>query len=154
MRCYFNVRSKADISRLNLTHGPTTKKCKVTTDMLRSEVNSLGNPCDQSWKSKEGYGGKDLQKSKVLSLEWESEGWWNTTNNKYECHVCIIMQAAPIFRRLFIVLDFVTVACTPPSTTELSNRQLFNGYILSSCLGRLIVFRTHLSSNRSTQGLF
>jgi len=38
--------------------------------MLRSEVNSLqGNPCDQSWRRKEGYGGKDLQKSKVLSLE-------------------------------------------------------------------------------------
>ena len=49
--------------------------------MLRSEVNSLqGNPCDQSWRRKEGYGGKDLQKSKVLSLEWRSEGWWSTTN--------------------------------------------------------------------------
>ena len=30
-RCYFNVRSKADISQLNLPHG-----------------NTLGNPCDQS----------------------------------------------------------------------------------------------------------
>jgi len=47
--------------------------------MLRSEVDSLqGNPCDQSWRRKEGYGGKDLQKSKVLSLEWRIEGWWNT----------------------------------------------------------------------------
>ena len=37
--------------------------------MLRTKVNSLGNPCDQSWRRKEGYGGKDLQKSwpKVLS---------------------------------------------------------------------------------------
>jgi len=42
--------------------------------MLRSKVNSLGNPDDQSWRKKEGYGGKDLQKSKVLSLEWRSEG--------------------------------------------------------------------------------
>ena len=53
--------------------------------MLRSKVNSLGNPRDQSWRRKEDHGGKDLQKSKVLSLEWRSEGWWNTTNNKYEC---------------------------------------------------------------------
>jgi len=37
--------------------------------MLRSKANSLGNPCDQSWRRKEGYGGKDLQKSKVLILE-------------------------------------------------------------------------------------
>ena len=36
----------------------------------------------KSWTRKEGYGGKDLQESKVLSLEWRSEGWWNTT--KYE----------------------------------------------------------------------
>jgi len=69
---------------------PTTKKCKtekqkVKTDMLRIKLNSLGNPCDQSWRRKEGYVGKDLQKSKVLSLEWRSEGWWNTNNNKYEC---------------------------------------------------------------------
>ena len=30
-RCYFNVRSKADMSQLNLPHGtePTTKKCKT-----------------------------------------------------------------------------------------------------------------------------
>ena len=42
---------------------PTTKKCncktnelkKITTDKLRSKVNSLGNPCDQSWRRKEGY---------------------------------------------------------------------------------------------------
>jgi len=41
--------------------------------MLRSKVNSLGNPRDRSWRRKEGYGGKDLQKSKVLSLEWRSD---------------------------------------------------------------------------------
>ena len=49
--------------------------------MLRSRVNSLGNPCDQSRRRKEGYGGKDLQKSKVLSLASRSEGRWNTNNN-------------------------------------------------------------------------
>jgi len=51
--------------------------------MLSSNVNSLGNPFDQSWKRKEGYGGKDLQKSKVLSLEWRSDELWNTS--KYDC---------------------------------------------------------------------
>ena len=43
-------------------------------DILRSE------------EEKERYGDKDLQKRKVLSLEWKSEGWWNTNNNnKYNC---------------------------------------------------------------------
>ena len=60
--------------------------------MLRSKVNSLENPCDQSWLRNERYGGKDLQKSKVLSVEWRSEGWWNTTttttNNKYVWRAC------------------------------------------------------------------
>ena len=37
--------------------------------MLRSKENSLGNPRGQSRRLKEGYGEKDLQKSKVLSLE-------------------------------------------------------------------------------------
>ena len=49
---------------------PTTKKWnteKVKTDTLRS----IGN-CPE--EEKEGYGGKDLQKRKVLSLEWNSEG--------------------------------------------------------------------------------
>ena len=36
-------------------------------------------------EEKEGCDGKDLQKRNVLSLEWKSEGWWNTNNNKYEC---------------------------------------------------------------------
>ena len=33
--------------------------------MLRRKVNSLGNQCSQSRRRKEGYGEKDLQKSKV-----------------------------------------------------------------------------------------
>ena len=49
--------------------------------MHRNKVNSLGNPCDQSWRRMEGYGEKDLQKSKVLSLDWTSEGWWNANND-------------------------------------------------------------------------
>jgi len=42
--------------------------------MLRSIGNSPGNPWSRCWRRKEGYGGKDLQKRKVLSLEWKSEG--------------------------------------------------------------------------------
>ena len=59
---------------------PTTKKCKnrksKSSQQICSEitVNSLGNPCSESWRRKrKGYGGKDLQKRKVLSLEWKSE---------------------------------------------------------------------------------
>ena len=57
---------------------PTTKKCK--TEKLKRRicpevtVNSLGNPCSESWRRKrKGCSGKDLQKKKVLSLEWKSE---------------------------------------------------------------------------------
>jgi len=35
----------------------------------------------------EEEGGKDLQKTKVLSLEWKIKGWWNTNNNKYNHHI-------------------------------------------------------------------
>ena len=49
---------------------PTTKKCKKTDKKLKSKkricsevtVNSPENPCSQSWRRNEGYGGKDLQK--------------------------------------------------------------------------------------------
>jgi len=54
-RCYFNVRSKADISQLNLPHGnrqiksvKTEKLKSKKTDMLRSNVNSLGNPYSET----------------------------------------------------------------------------------------------------------
>jgi len=49
MRCYFNVRSKADTSQLNLYTETTTKKCKTEKlkskkrIMLRSNSKSLGN---------------------------------------------------------------------------------------------------------------
>ena len=45
-------------------------------------LRSIGKQSEKSVESvlheeeKEGYGGKDLQKRKVLSLEWKSEGWW------------------------------------------------------------------------------
>jgi len=40
----------------------------------------------KSEEEKEGYDGNDLQKRQVLSLEWKSEGWWNTNNNnEYDC---------------------------------------------------------------------
>ena len=58
----------------------TTKKCNnrktKSTKQICSEiaVNSLGNPCSESWRRKrKGCSGKDLQKRKVLSLEWKSE---------------------------------------------------------------------------------
>jgi len=43
--------------------------------MLRSNSKqSEESVCSQSWKRKEAYGGEDLQKRKVLSLKWTSEG--------------------------------------------------------------------------------
>jgi len=68
MICY------ADTSQLIYRTEPTTKKWKTKkvkkTDMLRSiGKQSAGNPWSQSDEEKEGYGGKDLQERKVLSLE-------------------------------------------------------------------------------------
>jgi len=58
----------------------TTKKCKNRKTTSRKQicwdipVNSPGNPCSESWRRKrKGCGGKDLQKRKVLNLEWKSE---------------------------------------------------------------------------------
>jgi len=70
-RCYFNVRSKADTSQLNLPQEPTTKKWK--TEKLKSKkqtctevsVNSPGMRGVSPEKEKEGCGGKDLQKREV-----------------------------------------------------------------------------------------
>ena len=42
--------------------------------MLKSNSKSLGNHVDSpEEKKRKGCGGKDLQKRKVLSLEWKSE---------------------------------------------------------------------------------
>ena len=81
-RCYFNVRSIADMSQLNLPYGTdnyksvkTGKNWKVKRRICSEvTVNSLENPCSESWKRKrKGCGREDLQKSKDLSLEWKSE---------------------------------------------------------------------------------
>jgi len=42
--------------------------------MLRSIGEQSGVSVSSLKKGKVGYGGKDLQKRKVLSLEWKSEG--------------------------------------------------------------------------------
>jgi len=63
------------MSQLNLPHGndnqrcKTEKKRKVKTNMLRSNSKSLGIHVFSPEEEKEGCGGKDLQKRKVLSLE-------------------------------------------------------------------------------------
>ena len=52
-----------------------TKKWKVK-QRICSEV-SVNSPRGISEEEeKEGYGGKDLQKRKVLSVEWKMTGWW------------------------------------------------------------------------------
>jgi len=67
---YLNVRSKADISRLNLPHGTKTKSGgKVKTDVLRRIGKQTGIRGFSPKGETEGYDGKDLQERKVLSLE-------------------------------------------------------------------------------------
>ena len=56
----------------------TTKKCKTEklkskNDMLRSNSKSLRNHVVSPEEEKKGCSGKDLQKRKVLSLEWKRE---------------------------------------------------------------------------------
>jgi len=69
-------------TRVSLIYRTETTTIKCKTDKLRSRPISKQS-CDQYWRKKEVYGGKDLQKSKVLSLEWRSEGY--LINNKYKC---------------------------------------------------------------------
>jgi len=68
-----NVRSKADMSQLNLSHGTNNYKVKnrkrKKTDMLTRIGKQSGRIRGVSLEEeKEGYGGKDWQKRKVLSL--------------------------------------------------------------------------------------
>jgi len=68
-----NVRSKADMSQLNLSHGTNNYKLKnrkrKKTDMLTRIGKQSGRIRGVSHEEeKEGYGGKDWQKRKVLSL--------------------------------------------------------------------------------------
>ena len=72
-RCYFNVRSIANTGQVNLPQGnqqlksgENRKTGKQKTCMLRN----IGKQSEEfPEEEKEGYGGKDLQKRKVLSLE-------------------------------------------------------------------------------------
>ena len=68
-----NVRSKAEMSQLNLSHGTNNYKVKnrkrKKTDMLtRIGKQSRRIRGVSPEEEKEGYGGKDWQKRKVLSL--------------------------------------------------------------------------------------
>ena len=64
MRCYFNMRSKADISQLHYCMEPKsgeTCKKRITSEVL---VSSPGNPSSQSWRRKgrlrcEGFAEKE-----------------------------------------------------------------------------------------------
>ena len=51
--------------------------------MLSNSKQSGGIHVVSPEEEKEGYGGKDLQKRKVLRLKWKSDEW-NTNNNKYK----------------------------------------------------------------------
>jgi len=62
------------MSQINLQDGTTTyrgeqEEYKVKTYMLRSIGKQSGNLWSHSERKKVSYGGKDLQKKKVLSLE-------------------------------------------------------------------------------------
>ena len=63
------------MSQINLQHGTRTNsgetgRQEVKTDMLRSIGKQSGESVESvQEKKKVGYGGKDLQKRKVLSLE-------------------------------------------------------------------------------------
>ena len=53
IRSYFNVRSKADISQLNLPHKPTTKSGKIVkSDMLRSIGKQSGESVESVLKNR------------------------------------------------------------------------------------------------------
>ena len=67
---------------------PTTKKLEKleSRKQICSEitVNSLGNPCSKSWRRKrEGCGGKDLQKRKVLQTI-ANNGWHRSVKVGHE----------------------------------------------------------------------
>jgi len=69
------MRSETYMSKINLQRGKLTIENRKSREKKRicSEVsvNSPGNPWSQSRRRN---GRKDLQKRKVLSLEWKSEG--------------------------------------------------------------------------------
>ena len=50
--------------------GKLKSKKRICSELLLDSPRNLWSPEEE----KEGYGEKDLQKRKVLSLEWKSEG--------------------------------------------------------------------------------
>ena len=83
-RCYFNVRSKADTSQLNLPHGNQQlksgkqKNYKIKKQICSEvSVNSPGNPCSQSWRRKEKLWQKGFTEKEGFKpgiKEWEGDG--------------------------------------------------------------------------------
>jgi len=76
MRHAGNVRRKADISQLSLPSTERNQQLKSGKRKLKSkqrissEISGVQRICGiSSEEEKEGYGGKDLQKRKVLSLQ-------------------------------------------------------------------------------------
>ena len=83
---------------------PTAKKCKNRKTKSRKHicseitVNSLGNPCSETWRRKrKGCSGKDLQKRKVLSLEWKSTAL--SRRHKY------LVQSRCFYRCILVTLS-------------------------------------------------
>ena len=72
------MRSETYMSKINLQRGKLTVENRKSRERKRicSEVwvNSPGIRGVSPGEEMVGYGGKDLQKRKVLSLEWKSEG--------------------------------------------------------------------------------
>ena len=65
-----NVQSTADTSQLNVPHGTNNKVEKLNNGYAQKYRQTVrGNPWMSPEKEKEGYGEKDLQKTKVSSLE-------------------------------------------------------------------------------------
>jgi len=75
MTCYFNVRSKPDVSQLNLKPKKWKKEKTISKNWYAQKywLTVWGIHGVHPWKEKEGYGGKDLQKRKVLSLKRKSK---------------------------------------------------------------------------------
>ena len=73
----------------------TAKKCKnrktknsTVKDGMCSEVtvNSLGNPCSESWRRKgKAAVGRICRKGRFWVWNERVSWWWNTDNNKYYC---------------------------------------------------------------------
>ena len=53
--------------------------------MQSSNSKSLGNHVVSPEEEKERLQWEEFEEKEGLSLEWKSEGWWKTNNNKYDC---------------------------------------------------------------------